>query len=135
MTKGKRSSLVEYVLVIDPTLVHCTFSCGSGGVLSGNIHEQPNCVAVDSSGNAYLTGFAYFLDFPTAPGAIQPTFNAKASDARATNLLEDTAPPPQASLPSPPPELPAWEGLCPSDGSGPRQCSGVQQPWGRLIQT
>jgi hypothetical protein len=49
-------------LVIDPTLVYSTYY--NAGITS---------VAVDSSGNAYVTGYASPYYFPTTPGAFLPT--------------------------------------------------------------
>src|SRR5213593_2849491 len=52
-------------LVIDPVLSYSTYLGGSGGDLGTGI-------AVDASGNAYVTGFALSSDFPTA-NPFQPT--------------------------------------------------------------
>jgi hypothetical protein len=56
-------SLGEYdkvlPLVIDPTLVYSTYLGGSGG-------EEGFDIAVDSEGNAYVTGETSSADFPTA---------------------------------------------------------------------
>jgi hypothetical protein len=52
-------------LVIDPVLVYSTYLGGSGGV------EDASSIAVDASGNAYVTGTAS-SGFPTM-NAIQPT--------------------------------------------------------------
>jgi Beta-propeller repeat len=51
-------------LVIDPVLSYSTYLGGSAGAYG---------IAVDSSGNAYLTGFAGSANFPTTPGAFQAT--------------------------------------------------------------
>ena len=60
---------VSRPVVIDPTLLYSTYLGGSGfdGVDGAGI-------AVDASGNAYVTGFTTSTNFPTTPGAFQITF-------------------------------------------------------------
>lgn len=53
-------------------LVYSTYLGGSGG-------DGANGIAVDSFGNAYVTGGASSTDFPTTPGAFQTTNNAGTS--------------------------------------------------------
>jgi hypothetical protein len=53
-------------LVIDPTLVYSTY-------LGGNHQDLLGGFAVDASGNAYMTGIACSINFPTTPGAFQTT--------------------------------------------------------------
>ena len=53
-------------LVIDPGLDYSTF-------LGGASHESANAVAVDASGNAYITGITQSPDFPTTTGAFDRT--------------------------------------------------------------
>ena len=49
-------------LIIDPVLVYSTYLGGSG-------QEIGYGIAVDPSGNAYVTGETYSANFPTTPGA------------------------------------------------------------------
>jgi len=53
-------------LVIDPTLLFSTYLGGVGIDLSTGI-------AVDPSGNSYVSGYSYQSPFPTTPGAFQTT--------------------------------------------------------------
>lgn len=50
-------------LVIDPVLVYSTY-------LGGSFTDRANGIAVDSSGNVYLTGFTTSQDFPVTSGAL-----------------------------------------------------------------
>lgn len=59
-------------LVIDPGLAYATFLGGFG-------NQSPGGIAVDSSGNAYVTGFTQSPDFPTTPGAFDRSGSANNS--------------------------------------------------------
>ena len=49
-----------YPLIIDPvTLSYSTY-------LGGNSNDVANCIAIDTSGNSYVTGTEWSTDFPTA---------------------------------------------------------------------
>ena len=67
-------------LIIDPTLVYSTYLGGIRGNGSG--------IAVDSLGNAYVTGSTSSSSFPTTVGAFQ-TANAGGNDAFVTKLNAD----------------------------------------------
>ena len=56
-----------YLLELDPTGTKVVFSgTGIGG----------SAIALDSTGNIYVAGTTYLLDYPTTPGAYQTTFPA-----------------------------------------------------------
>ena len=56
-----------------PALVYSTYLGGGAGTLSAQ--EQANAIAVDTSGNAFVTGVTSSADFPVSSGALQPVFN------------------------------------------------------------
>ena len=56
-------------LVIDPILDYLTFIGGTG-------YDVANGIAVDDSGNVYITGMAVSTDFPTTAGALSETHAA-----------------------------------------------------------
>jgi hypothetical protein len=60
-------------LVIDPVLLYSTYLGGTGG--TGGTAETTSGIAIDSNGNAYVTGSTYSTDFPTTAGAFQTTKN------------------------------------------------------------
>jgi hypothetical protein len=68
--------------VIDPTLVYSTYLAGTGGSYT----DDAAGIAVDASGNAYVTGSTYSVDFPTTPGGFQLTYRGKYGDAFVTKL-------------------------------------------------
>jgi len=56
-------------LIIDPTLVYSTY-------LGGSYADTGKAIAVDSSGDVYITGSVTSSDFPVSPGAFETTFPA-----------------------------------------------------------
>jgi photosystem II stability/assembly factor-like uncharacterized protein len=69
---------VHKKLIIDPVLSYST-------MLGGASHEYASGIAVDSSGNAYITGYDQSGGFPTTPGAFQ-TNSSFFSNAFVTKL-------------------------------------------------
>ncbi len=61
-------------LVIDPVLDYST-------LLGGSALEFGSAIAVDDQGSPYVAGSTYSADFPTTPGAFDPTFNGGLYDA------------------------------------------------------
>jgi len=62
-----------FITKLNPTgsaLVYSTYLAGSFATHISNF-DQGNGIAVDASGNAYITGVAQTTDFPTTPGAFQ----------------------------------------------------------------
>ena len=62
-------------LVIDPSLAYSTYLGGGLGVPVPSTDDSGEDIAVDSEGNAYVTGFTTALDFPTTAGSFDPTPN------------------------------------------------------------
>jgi hypothetical protein len=69
---------VSRPLVIDPVLVYLTYLGGSG-------EDRGFGIAVDLLGQAYVTGVTGSADFPTTPGAFQPSLSG-VSDAFVTKV-------------------------------------------------
>jgi hypothetical protein len=57
--------------------------------LGGNGTDQGNAIAIDGSGNAYVTGQTSFSNFPVTAGAFQPTSGGGVFDAFVSKLSAD----------------------------------------------
>ena len=69
-------------------LVYSTYLGGSGSSVGDN-GDFANAIALDASGNAFVTGDAFSTDFPVTPGAFQstnPAAESESSDAFVTKL-------------------------------------------------
>jgi hypothetical protein len=73
-----------FVTKLNPSgtaLVYSTYLGGSGIADSGSTFgDSAYSIAVDGSGNAYVTGYAYSPNFPVTPGAFQPVNNSAATN-------------------------------------------------------
>ncbi len=70
------------IFKLNPTgtaLVYATY-------LGGSNYDDPNAIAVDASGNAYITGLTGSSDFPTSAGAFQSTSGTTNGNAFAAKL-------------------------------------------------
>jgi len=78
-TVNRSISITGFVTKLNPTgtdLVYSTFLGGKGdlrGTEPPGIEDHVRGIAVDSSGNAYVTGVTRSSDFPTTSGAYQTT--------------------------------------------------------------
>ena len=71
-----------FVTKLNPTgtaLVYSTYLGGTG-------NDYGYGIAVDTAGNAYVTGYTASTDFPTTPGAFQTTYGGGNDDAFVTKL-------------------------------------------------
>jgi uncharacterized repeat protein (TIGR01451 family) len=70
----------ELALIIDPVLEYSTFLGGDGAMEHGYAN------AVDSEGNAYITGITNAPNYPTTPGVVEPIFSGITTKAFATKI-------------------------------------------------
>jgi hypothetical protein len=83
--------------------------------LGGTADDRGSDVAVDGSGNVYVTGMTYSGDFPTTPGGIQPVFGGTSgmTDGYLTKIT--FAPPtPEEEIESVVEDIAALPGLTPA---------------------
>ena len=78
-TGGGYNAFVTKLNAAGSGLIYSTYLGGSNVDAAGGI-------ALDSSGNAYVTGYTYSTNFPTTLGAFQTTFGGGSGDAFVTKL-------------------------------------------------
>ncbi len=66
---GFNAAFVSELNSTGSALVYSTF-------LGGSVIDYGTGIAVDASGNSYVTGYASSTDFPTTPGAYQTTYHS-----------------------------------------------------------
>jgi hypothetical protein len=62
-----------FVVKLNPSGAALAYATFFGGPGVADVNTGPAAIAVNSSGSAYLVGRTNVLDFPTTPGAFQPT--------------------------------------------------------------
>jgi poly-beta-hydroxyalkanoate depolymerase len=63
----------DEALVIDPVLVYATYLDGSIGCCTAR--QSADAIAVDTSGDVYVTGWSDAADFPASTGAFDSSPN------------------------------------------------------------
>jgi len=76
---GAEDAFVTKLNSTGSALVYSTYLGGTG-------QDHGQSIAVDSSGNAYVTGVTESTNFPTTPGAFQTTIGGSLQDAFVTKL-------------------------------------------------
>jgi len=76
---GSQDAFVARLNAAGSSLMYSTY-------VGGAQNDQANGIAIDSSGAAYITGYTASKDFPTTPGAYQPSSGGGGSDAFVTKL-------------------------------------------------
>src|SRR5262249_5809156 len=82
--KGKESAFMAKLNSSGSALIYSTYLGGSGS-------DGGNAIALDSGGNAYVTGGTISTDLPTTPGAFQTELKGT-STAFFTKLIPDALP-------------------------------------------
>ena len=80
---GENDAFVTKLEASGAALVYSTY-------LGGASNDFGNGIAVDSAGNAYVTGYTFSSDFPTTPGAFQTTFGGGLSADTFVTKVEAT---------------------------------------------
>src|SRR5205814_2313103 len=79
--RGSQDAFVTKLTASGASLLYSTYLGGSGTVTP----EEAHGIAVDASGNAYVTGVTNSANFPVTVGAFQVNFNG-VSDAFVTKI-------------------------------------------------
>ena len=73
LKSGASTGFVTKLNTEGNALVYSTFLGGSGNKATPAHGDVSQAIAVDSAGNAYVTGYTWSSDFPTTHGVFQPT--------------------------------------------------------------
>jgi hypothetical protein len=80
---GGQDAFVTKIAAAGTSFVYSTYLGGGGGTLASP--EQANGIAIDASGNAYITGVTNSTNFPVTGGSFQGTFRG-VQDAFVTKI-------------------------------------------------
>ena len=75
LPNGGKDAFISKINAAGTAVVYTTYIGGSAG-----IYESAIGIAVDASGNAYVTGLTDSADFPTTAGAYDRTFHGPVGD-------------------------------------------------------
>jgi hypothetical protein len=81
--RGGQDAFITKINAAGSAFAYSTYLGGSGG--SAEAPEQANAIAVDGSGNAYVTGTTNSTNFPVTSGVFQPSYDG-AQDAFVTKI-------------------------------------------------
>jgi hypothetical protein len=73
IANGEATAFIAKMNPAGSALIYATFLGGSGGKSDSGPSEQPTGIAVDSAGDAYVTGTTASSDFPVSSSAYQKT--------------------------------------------------------------
>jgi len=85
---GASDAFVAKLSADGSSLLYSTYVGGSGDDANFTIHRLYSDIAIDSAGNAYVAG-STSGDFPTTPGAFQPTYAGGEDNAFVVKLSAD----------------------------------------------
>jgi hypothetical protein len=80
--RGGVDAVFAKISAAGDSLIYSTYFGGSG-------EDRGDYIAVDPTGNAYFCGWTGSPDFPTTPGAFQPTFGGPQFDAFVVKVADD----------------------------------------------
>src|SRR5262249_11263897 len=86
---SQSNAFVTKLNTLGTALLYSPYLGGSGTYagLGGSSGDSGKAIAIDGSGNAYVTGYTISADFPTTSGAFQTSFSGGTLNAFVTNAF------------------------------------------------